>query len=256
MILALREAQPAIPQTVHINNVKLPKMTEGEDVEIFIELFEAAMTDGNIPQDRWKSRLHAALDTTSKLKVQDIITDYDSTYDQVKNALIRCGTLTFGASSEAIMTAYRGQTLDLPIRQAIDKTARLVEKIVAEATTIKEACQYVAIAINRHSLTPQLKYVDLKGAFSKDEFCRTVEEWQSTQPQGTKWSRRSTPYDKPLQEQERLTDWDPASIVGRQDITQENVETSGEVTETHNLPKHLLSKQNKVQPTAQQVRNP
>ena len=199
MILALREAQPAIPQTVHINNVKLPKMTEGEDVEIFIELFEAAMTDGNIPQDKWKSRLHAALDTTSKLKVRDIITDYDSTYDQVKNTLIGCGTLTFGASSEAIMTANRGQTLDLPIRQAIDKTARLVEKIVAEATTIKEACQYVAIAINRHSLTPQLKqYVDLKGAFSKDEFCRTVEEWQSTQPQGTKWSRRSTPYDKPF----------------------------------------------------------
>ena len=197
MILALREAQPAVPQTVHISNVKLPKMVENEDVEIFIELFEAAMTDGNIPHDSWKSKLHAALDTASKLKVRDTITDFDSTYDQVKNALIGCDTLMFSASSEAIMTANRGQILELPIRQAVDKTTTMIEKISAEATTIKESCQYTAIAITRYSLNPQLKqYIDLKGGFSKDEFCKTVEEWQATQPHGTKWSRITTPYDR------------------------------------------------------------
>ena len=69
LILALKESQPAIPQTVHINNVKLPKMSEGEDVEIFVELFEAALADNGITEDKWKVKLHAALDTTSKLKV-------------------------------------------------------------------------------------------------------------------------------------------------------------------------------------------
>ena len=40
MITALKDSIPAVPQTVHIQNIKLPKMIEGEDAEIFIELFE------------------------------------------------------------------------------------------------------------------------------------------------------------------------------------------------------------------------
>ena len=32
MIEALREAQPAVPQTVFIENTKLPKMSDGEDI--------------------------------------------------------------------------------------------------------------------------------------------------------------------------------------------------------------------------------
>ena len=193
MILALKESQPAIPQTVHINNVKLPKMSEGEDVEIFVELFEAALADNGITEDKWKGKLHAALDTTSKLKVRDVITDHDATYDEVKAALISCGTLTFSASSEALMSADKGKILTLPIRQAVQKTTRLLEKLTTESETIREVCQYISIAINRSFLGPEVKqYIDLKGCFDREMFCKTVEEWQTTQPTGTHWSRKSS----------------------------------------------------------------
>ena len=114
MLAALKDSMPTVPQTVHIENVKLPKMNEGEDAVIFVELFEAALTDNGITEDKWKGKLHAALDTTSKLKVRNIITDHDSTYELIKTALIGCGTLTFSASSEALMSADRGRTLSLP----------------------------------------------------------------------------------------------------------------------------------------------
>ena len=187
MITALKDSIPAGPQTVHIQNVKLPRMTEGEDAEVFIDLFEVALTDNDIDEGKWKAKLHAALDTASKLKVRDLITDRDATYDQIKQALSGCGTLTFSASSESIMTADRGQTLTLLIRQAIQKTVRLSEKMTQEAGTNAEIFQYIAIAIVRFFLNPDLKqYMDLKGHFDKESFCKGVEEWQTTQAPGTK----------------------------------------------------------------------
>ena len=197
MIAALKDNIPAVPQTVHIENTKLPRMVEGEDAEVFLELFEAALIDNNIPDDKWRGKLHASLDTSTKLRVRDIITNAASSYQDIKDALIGCGTLTFSASSEAIITADKGKILALPIRQAVDKTTRLMEKATSEAANIREACQYLAIAVNRYFLNPEVKqYVDLKGDFAKENFCRTVEEWQSTQAPGTKWSKRvASPYE-------------------------------------------------------------
>ena len=52
LLLTLKEAQPIVPQTVHINTTKLPKMSEGEDIQTFVELFETAMTDNNVRQEQ------------------------------------------------------------------------------------------------------------------------------------------------------------------------------------------------------------
>jgi len=90
MILALREAQLVVPQTVHIDNTKLPTMSEGEDVEVFLDLFESAMVDNHIPEDKWRGKMHASLDTATKLKVRDLIRNPDVTYQEVKDALIGC----------------------------------------------------------------------------------------------------------------------------------------------------------------------
>ena len=39
-------------------------------------------------------------------------------------------------------------------------------------------------------MDPDLKrYVDVKGEFSKDKICQTVEEWQATQPPGARWAK-------------------------------------------------------------------
>ena len=203
MILALREAQPAVPQTVHIENTKLPKMKAGEDVEVFIDLFEAAMEDNNVPQAKWRAKLHAALDSETKIKIRDLMRDATATYQEVKDGLIGCSALTFSNASETLMSADRGKILALPIRQAIHKMHRILEKMSGEAETISEACMYVAVAIARYHSNPELKkYLDVRNDFAKDRFCRIVDEWQANQPQGSKWSRKpehlGTSMDKPF----------------------------------------------------------
>ena len=190
MIRALREAQAPVPQTVHIKNTRLPKMVQGEDVEVFMELFEAALTDNGIPDNKWKGKLHASLDTNTKLKVRDHIKDPATTYQDIKDALIGCGALTFSNASETLLTADRGKLLNLPFRQAVHKLHRLVEKISSEATTVSESCMCTAVAIARYHMDPDLKrYVDVKGEFSKDKICQTAEEWQATQPPGARWAK-------------------------------------------------------------------
>jgi len=81
LLLALKEAQPAAPQTVTIQNNKLPEMREGEEIETFIGKFDAALRAGNVPENQWCAKLHAQLEPGTKLKVQDAIQDPDATYD-------------------------------------------------------------------------------------------------------------------------------------------------------------------------------
>ena len=191
LLLALKEAQPMVPQTVHISGTKLPKMTEGEDLTTFIELLEAVMEDNHIPRDQWKAKVHAALDTTTKLKVRDTITNPDATYAELKVALLGCGDLSFSHASETLMTGERGDILAVPIRQAIQRWQRVIERMTTEATTIKEACSYIAVAVAHYNTNLDLKtYLDMKGDFSKDLFCRNIDEWLATKQSGVKWAKR------------------------------------------------------------------
>ena len=48
MLIALREAQPVVPQTVTIQNQTLPKMTDQEEVETIVVMFEAALRTNNV----------------------------------------------------------------------------------------------------------------------------------------------------------------------------------------------------------------
>ena len=46
LLATLKAAQPAVPQTVHLDSTKLPVMSKGEDIELFLELFESALVAG------------------------------------------------------------------------------------------------------------------------------------------------------------------------------------------------------------------
>ena len=61
LLLALKEAQPVVPQTVTIVNQKLPEMKEGEEIEVFVSMFEAALRASNVPEQQWCAKLHAHL---------------------------------------------------------------------------------------------------------------------------------------------------------------------------------------------------
>ena len=191
LIVTLKAAQPAIPQTVHLDNTKLPAMSMGEDLELFIELFESALTAGGVPDNKWVPKLHAALDTDSKLAIKETITNPHATYEEIKQALVGQSHLTFTAASESIMTLDQGAITRLPMRQAVQKMAHLFGKATAEATTIRETCLYSAVAIARFALNPEAKqYIDIKGSFECDAFCSSMEEWQRTNPGKPIWDTK------------------------------------------------------------------
>ena len=89
--------------------------------------------------------------------------------------------------------------LQLPIRQAVQKVARLFEKVTTEATTLREMCLYSAVAVTRFALSREPKqYIDVKSTFDWNGFCRSIEEWQRTNPGRPVWdSRVRQTIDKP-----------------------------------------------------------
>ena len=147
------------------------------------------MKAGSVPEHKWTSKLHAALDTDTKLSIKETITNADSTYDEIKQALIGQGHLTFMAASEALITLNDGKITKVTMRQAIQKLTRLFEKATAEATSIREMCLYSAVAVARYFLHSDVQqYIDIKGSFDNDGFCRAIEEWQRTHSGKQVWN--------------------------------------------------------------------
>ena len=87
-----------------IVNHKLPDMKEGEEIDTFIAMFEAALRACDIPEEQWKAKLHTHLNPATKLRIQDTIQDHDATYDDIKEALLGYGNMTFSAAAETLMS--------------------------------------------------------------------------------------------------------------------------------------------------------
>ena len=200
LIATLKAAQPVVPQTVYLENTKLPAMTKGEDVELFLELFESALLAGNVPEHKWVQKLHAALDSTTKMTIRETITTPDVTYDEIKRALVGQTHLTFACASESLVTLENGAITKLPVRQAVQKMARYLDKISTEATTMQEMCLYTAVAILRVALSRDVKqYIDVKGSCDSNSFCCSLEEWQKTNPGRPIWESKYKSFnDRPV----------------------------------------------------------
>ena len=191
LLATLKAAQPAIPQTVHLDSIKLPVMSKGEDLELFLEPFESALMAGGVPEAKWVPKLHASLDTETKLAIKETITNPGATYDEIKKALVGQTHLTLAAASESLMMLEQGAITKVPIRQAVQKVARLFEKLTTEATTMREMCLYSAVAVTRVALSREAKqYTDVKGSFDWNGFCCSLEEWQQTNPGRPIWDSR------------------------------------------------------------------
>ena len=186
---ALKESQTVISQTVNIETTKLPDMRENENIETFITMFEAALRANQIPEGQWKARIHSLLTPRSKIRVQSVIQDPKSSYDDIKEALMGC-SMTFSAAAENLMSGERGHVYNLDHRQCSEK---LVSKVMGSAGTLREAAEQMAVAFMHYNLNPNLKtYVDMKGVFDINRFSQTLDEWESTQPTQTSCFKRQS----------------------------------------------------------------
>ena len=101
--------------------------------------------------------------------------------------------MTFSAAAETLMTGNKGKLYALDHRQCKDKIKRLLEKVTRNATNVNEALDDITVAFMRQSLVPALKtYVDMKDTFESDEFSRTLDEWEATQPGTTCFVRQGS----------------------------------------------------------------
>ena len=186
MLLALRENRTVAPQAIIVQSQKLPKMHESDDVETFIELFEAALRANEISPDLWKRKLHAQLPNSVKVKIQWVLQDDGATYDQIKEALLGCAEVSFGVAAEAFKAAEKGKLTTMTPRTAADKMRRWAGKITQGATSESECRDLLVMAEMRHWLVPELKsYVDLARVKDLKEFVKVIEGWESSQPTGT-----------------------------------------------------------------------
>ena len=156
LLTQLKEAQPAVPQQVHINQHKLPLMTDKDDVEVFLRQLEIGLRTSRIPQDKWKQYLLSQLTLDAKEMVVHLLEDETSEYDDIKRALIGCTTMTFAAAAEAVFTADKGNLLALPSRQAGEKLVRWLEKMTEGAETNRQIYDRIAMGIIRSHMIPDL----------------------------------------------------------------------------------------------------
>ena len=99
-----------------------------------------------IPNTKWKHYHHSQFTLNVKQKVMYLLQQPDSTYDEIRAALMECTTMTFAATAEAIFTDDNGKLVQLPLRAAMDKVCRWITKFVRNAETIKETLDSVSIS--------------------------------------------------------------------------------------------------------------
>ena len=164
MVVALRETRPLV------ENVKLPTMEKGMEIESFLELFETALTVAKIPEDKWITRLHAALDSDTKLLAREIFVNPDSTFEEAKAALTGQNHMSFSAASEAMMLLDEEKVTRMTIRQGAQRVASFLKKACEQAPTWGETHLYGAVAIMRYHMHQEVKtYLDLKGIEKPDD---------------------------------------------------------------------------------------
>ena len=169
-------------------------MKDSDDTELFMSLLEAALLSNNIPEDQWKNKLHSQLSMKAKLKIHSVMQDNNSTYKDIKDALLGCTAMSFSSAAEDFCTGERGRLTNLEPRQAIEKMARLAGKIMKEAVDITQALNLIAVAQTRSWLVPPLKtFIDMSQTFGLQEYISKIEEWEKSQPVGTACFKKTYP---------------------------------------------------------------
>ena len=80
---------------------KIPAMTEGSDLELYLQGLENEFTQARIPGDRWKSLLTPRLTPALKDHIGDLQADPSSTYSEIKDTLLdRVGQISLQAGQQ------------------------------------------------------------------------------------------------------------------------------------------------------------
>ena len=88
---------------------KLPRMTDGEDLEEFVTMVESELQMAEIPEEHWKTALLGHLSQKAKGMVADLLLNQHSTYQEIKKHLLDCSGLSQSMAGELVFS--RNQVL-------------------------------------------------------------------------------------------------------------------------------------------------
>jgi len=173
----VRDVPPPTPA------VRLPTLSEGGSVEIFIEALETALKAGAVPMNQWKRHLVSNISQTTLAKVGKVLLIEDATYDEVVAVLREGVSITFCSAAEDLSSGEKGKVFETDIRTAAAKMTQLLLTVARRSNDMKEMAEKIAVARLRDHLVPPLKmYVDTGRRFEMENFVCGCEEWVRSQP--------------------------------------------------------------------------
>jgi len=173
----VRDVPPPAPA------VRLPTLSEGGSVEIFIEALEMALRAGEVPVGQWKTMLVSSLDQKTSAKIGKALTIENASYEEVLAALKGGVSITFCSAAEDLSSGEKGKVFEKDISTAAAKMTQLLLTVARGSNTMQEMAENIAVARLRDRLVPPLKtYIDTGKRFEMEDFVCGCEEWVRSQP--------------------------------------------------------------------------
>jgi len=106
---SLMERQ-AIPDPTPVRpSYDLPRMKVEEEMEKFIPIFETSLRMNHVPQELWKQKLLTHLPLDALVKIEEVLQEDGSTYEEAVGALRGTTALSFCSAAEDMCSGDRGR---------------------------------------------------------------------------------------------------------------------------------------------------
>ena len=137
------------------DSLKLTKLTDGEDIEAFLKIFERLMEAYEIPKERWAYRLAPQLTGKAQQAYAAVSSDSARKYEDVKTAILR----RYNINEETYRTRFRATKrkdgecfAELAIRMS-----DLLERWTVECESVAELREKVLLEQLLNVMSPDLR---------------------------------------------------------------------------------------------------
>ena len=172
---------------------QLPRMSEEEDVEMYLAGFKKRMNSLEIPHDRWVANLHPLLSTWALGTVDTLNVAESRVYSKVKKTLLEAFESTQGSLGQRVLNPKRK-----PGQKAAHLAAQLQRSWThwTEGLTVQEICaKCTMIQIEMMLPLPCRSYVQARNSTTVQGLVGDIEKF---------FSERNSSWDDPRWHQQRV----------------------------------------------------
>ena len=177
LALATRGDRPAVDRArVHVPT--LPKWAENEPLESFTGALEVQLKSAGVPENNWKGHLIGQLNSDHRMRIQKVICDDDTTYDDVVRALDSSNKETTISAGEKF---FEGDVSKLKsVGEGLNILRRWAKKATEKADNWEEKLEILCMARMRALLVKPLKqFLDVHKPGNFDDMTANVTQWQT-----------------------------------------------------------------------------